>query len=117
MKKLLLLLLFIPLVSCQNQIIKTYYDSEIPAIGNNAKAANGRTILESITAGGIGSKGSIDRTDSNDKIKAVIEGIISDHIPAELAKELSNNPDIYGPTTIKQVPNFNPSTIQPHSPL
>jgi len=80
--------------------------SEIPAIANNAKAANGRTILESISAGGIGSRGTISMTDSNEKIEAVIGGIISEHMPVDLAKDLSNNKDLYGPTTIKQVPNM-----------
>ena len=79
--------------------------SEIPAIGNNAKAPNGLTILESI-AGGIGSKGTVSATDSNEKIQGVIEGIISEHMPAELAKEISSNPGLYGPTTIEQVPNM-----------
>ena len=80
--------------------------SEIPAIANNAKAANGLTILESISAGGIGSKGTISMTDSNEKIKAVIGGIVSKHMPVDLAKDLSDNKDLYGPTTIKQVPNM-----------
>ena len=80
--------------------------SEIPAIGNNAKAPNGLTILESIDAGGIGSKGTVSGTDSNEKIQGVIEGIISEHMPAELAKEISSNPGLYGPTTIEQVPNM-----------
>jgi hypothetical protein len=80
--------------------------AEIPSIADNAKAPSGRTILESITAGNIGSKGTISVNDSNEKIKGVIGGIISEHMPPELAKDLSDNKDLYGPTTIKQVPNM-----------
>ena len=49
MKKLILLLLFIPLLSCQNGEVKTYYESgELQATGNyvdGLEQENGSIIM------------------------------------------------------------------------
>ena len=45
-------------------------------------------------------------TDSDNFIKSEITAAVQKFMPAELSKELSDNPSLYGPTTIKKVPNM-----------
>lgn len=44
--------------------------------------------------------------DSDNFIKSEITAAVQKFMPAELSKELSDNPSLYGPTTIKKVPNM-----------
>ena len=77
--------------------------SEIPATTPTALAPDG-TSLSSQLIDKFDEK--LGMTDSDNFIKSEITAAVQKFMPAELSKELSDNPSLYGPTTIKEVPNM-----------
>ena len=77
--------------------------SEIPATTPTTLAPDG-TSLSSQLIDKFDEK--LGMMDSDNFIKAEITAAVQKFMPAELSKELSNNPSLYGPTTIKEVPNM-----------
>ena len=77
--------------------------SEIPATTPTALAPDG-TSLSSQLIDKFDEK--LGMMDGDNKIKAEITAAVQKFMPAELSKELSDNPSLYGPTTIKKVPNM-----------
>lgn len=77
--------------------------SEIPATTPTTLAPDG-TSLSSQLIDKFDEK--LGMMDSDNFIKAEITAAVQKFMPAELSKELSDNPSLYGPTTIKKVPNM-----------